>query len=111
MGPGLAGEGQLADDGVVAGPVEGHLTAGQQQPQRDRQIEAVGVLLEIGRSGPSRRKGAKVHYLLLSRASWQGRTRPNRVAATTDLGLNDARPIPVHEDIHGDSLGALQGVD
>src|SRR5271157_5891790 len=49
-GPGLAGEGQLADDGVVAGPVEGHLTAGQQQPQRDRQIEAVGVLLEIGRS-------------------------------------------------------------
>ena len=57
------------------------------------------------------RKGAKVHYLLLSRASWQGRTRPNRVAAKTDLGLNDARPIPAHSEVHGDSPGALQGVD
>ena len=28
-GPGVTGEGELADDGVVAGPVEGHLTAGQ----------------------------------------------------------------------------------
>ena len=48
--PGLAGECQLADDGEVARPVEGDLAAAQQQPQGDRQVEAVGVLLEIGRS-------------------------------------------------------------
>ena len=60
-GPGLAGEGELADDGVVAGPVEGHLTAGQQQPQRDRQIEAVGVLLEIGRSEVAKRTSSRAY--------------------------------------------------
>ena len=41
---------ELADDGVVARPIEGHLAAAQEQPQRDRQVEPVGVLLEIGRS-------------------------------------------------------------
>ena len=47
--PRLAGEGQLADDGEVARPVEGHLAAAQEQPQGDRQVEAAGVLLQIGR--------------------------------------------------------------
>jgi len=58
-GPGLAGEGKLADDGVVAGPVKGHLTAGQQQPQRNRQIKTVGVLLEIGRSEVAKRTSSR----------------------------------------------------
>jgi len=74
MGRVLTGEGQLADDGEIAGPVERHLTAGQQQPQRDRPIEAVGVLLEIGRSGSSRRKGANVHWLVSLRRFWRGLT-------------------------------------
>ncbi len=47
---GFAGEGRLAENRVVAGPVAGDLAAGHQQPQRNRQIEAVGILLEIGRS-------------------------------------------------------------
>ena len=51
----LPGQRQFADDGVIAGPVERDLTAGQQQPQRDRQIKTVGVLLEVGRSEVSRR--------------------------------------------------------
>jgi hypothetical protein len=55
--------GQLADDGEVARPVESDLAAGQEQPQRDRQIETVGVLLEIGRSGFYQRKGSPVHCL------------------------------------------------
>ena len=35
---------------IIAGPVEGDLAAGQQQSQGNRQVEAVGVLLQIGRS-------------------------------------------------------------
>ena len=56
--PGVAGEGQLADDGVVAGPVEGHLAAAQEQAQGDRQVEPVGVLLQVGRSEVRERRGA-----------------------------------------------------
>ncbi len=48
-GPGLAGQRQLADDRERAGPVEGDLPAAQQQPQGDRQVEAAGVLLQVGR--------------------------------------------------------------
>ena len=48
-GPGLAGECELADDGEGAGPVEGDLPAAQEQPQGDGQVEAAGVLLEVGR--------------------------------------------------------------
>jgi len=44
----LTGERQFPDKGEVARPVDGDLTAAQQQPQSNRQIEAVGVLLEIG---------------------------------------------------------------
>ncbi len=58
-GPGLAGEGQFADDGVIAGPVERDLTAGQQQPQRDRQIKTVGVLLEVGWSEVAKRTSCR----------------------------------------------------
>ena len=49
-GAGLAGESQFAHDGIVAGPVEADLTAAHQEPQRDRQVEAVGVFLQVGRS-------------------------------------------------------------
>ena len=108
-GPGVAGEGELADDGVVAGPVEGHLTAGQQQPQRNRQIKTVGVLLEIGRSQSSRRKGASVHYLLCYRRSWRSRTPLDRANARTTLGL-DPRSVPVHDNVYGDRLDAFQRV-
>ena len=55
---------QFADDGVIAGPVERDLTAGQQQPQPDRQIKTVGVLLEVGRSELSKRTYCE--------ASWNG---------------------------------------
>ncbi|HME18604.1 MAG TPA: hypothetical protein VKF15_02575, partial [Nitrososphaerales archaeon] len=54
-GAGLPGQRELADDGVIAGPVERDLTAGQQQPQRDRQIKTIGVLLEVGRSALAKR--------------------------------------------------------
>jgi len=36
---------------------------------------------------------------------------PDRLHAPTGVGVKDPGPIPVHEDIYGDSLGALQGVD
>jgi hypothetical protein len=61
---GLLSERQLADESEVAGAVEGDLAAAQQLPQRDRQVEAVGVLFQIGGSGSSRRKGADVHCML-----------------------------------------------
>ena len=48
-GAGLAGQGQLADHGEGAGPVEGDLAAAQEQAQGDRQVEPAGILLEIGR--------------------------------------------------------------
>jgi len=48
--PGVAGKSQLADDGEIARTIEGDPTAGQQQPQGDRQVEAVSVLLEVGRA-------------------------------------------------------------
>ena len=48
-GPGLAGERELADDGIRTGPVEGDLSAAQEQAQGDGQVEAAGVLLQVGR--------------------------------------------------------------
>ena len=61
-GSGLAGECQLANDGVIAGPVERDLTAGQQQPQHDRQIKTVGVLLEIGWSEVAKRTSCRACF-------------------------------------------------
>ena len=87
-GPGLAGEGQFADDGVIAGPVERDLTAGQQQPQRDRQIEAVGVLLEIGRSEVAKRTFSGA----FSAGSWS----PDR-----ELESDDLDPVCIREDTTG----------
>ena len=101
-GPGVAGEGELADDGVVAGPVEGHLTAGQQQPQRNRQIKTVGVLLEIGRSEVAKRTSCGA----CSTGFWL----PDRMHATSGVGTKDPGPIPVREGIQVDFLDALQGV-
>ncbi len=74
-------------------PIERDLTAGQQQPQRDRPIEAVGALLEIGRSGSSRRKGANVHWLVSLRRFWRGLTWlvPGR-AKTSPAGVAYAVP-------------------
>ncbi len=49
-GAGLAGESEFPHDGIVAGPVETDLAAAHQEPQRDRQVEAVGIFLQVGRS-------------------------------------------------------------
>jgi hypothetical protein len=45
---GLAVEGQLADDGEVAGAVQRHLPAADEHAQGDRQVEAAGVLAQVG---------------------------------------------------------------
>ena len=47
--PRLARQGQLAHDREPTRPLEGHLAAAEQQPERDRQVEAAGVLLQVGR--------------------------------------------------------------
>ena len=46
--PRLAGQSQLADDREVARPIERRSARCQQQAQRDRQVEAAGVFLEVG---------------------------------------------------------------
>jgi len=43
----LAGQRQIAADREISGPVEGDLAAAQEQLQCNRQIEAVGILLQI----------------------------------------------------------------
>ena len=48
-GTGLAGQGQLADDGERARPVKRDLPTAQEQAQRDRQVEPAGVFLQVGR--------------------------------------------------------------
>ena len=48
--PDAAVQGQLADDGEVAQLFGQQLAGGDQQAQRDRQIEAAGVFAEVGRS-------------------------------------------------------------
>jgi hypothetical protein len=54
-GPGLAGEGQLTHDGIVARPVETDLAAAHQQSQCDRQVEAVGIFFQVCRSALAKR--------------------------------------------------------
>jgi hypothetical protein len=93
--PGLAGEGQLADDGAIAGPVERDLAAGQQQPQGDRQVEAVGVLLQIGRSEVSRRTSSRACYAGSWSLDWK--------QATNSVVANDRNPVPVRDDIQGEA--------
>ncbi len=44
---------------VVAWLVEPDLAAAHQQPERDRQIKTVGVLLEIGRSDVAKRTSSR----------------------------------------------------
>ena len=87
-GPGLTGEGQLADDGEIAGPVERDLTAGQQQSQRDR-------------------PGANVHWLVSLRRFWRGLTWlvPGR-AKTSPAGVAYAVPgTPRPSDLRWASQG------
>jgi len=57
----LAGRRQLAADREVSGPVEGDLAAAQKQLECDRQVGAVGVIVNVGWSGPCRHMGASVH--------------------------------------------------
>ena len=61
---GLTGERELSHDGIVAGPVEADLAAAHQEPQRDRQVEAVGIFFQVGRSELAKRRGAGVHCML-----------------------------------------------
>ena len=55
--PRLARQGQLAHDREPPRPLEGHLPAAEQEPQRDRQVEPAGVLLEVGRGQVDDRPG------------------------------------------------------
>jgi hypothetical protein len=57
----LAGQGQFTHNGERARPVEGDLSTPQEQPQRDRQVEAAGILLEVG--------GGKVDHNPIDRPS------------------------------------------
>jgi hypothetical protein len=40
------------------------LAPAHQEPQRDRQVETVGIFFQVGRGEFAKRIGAGVHYLL-----------------------------------------------